>query len=706
MPGGFLQITTYQQDGGDFTNSQPQITFFKSVFKQFTNFAIENVTVQFNRYTDPDWENPSEYISRIDNIGHLLCNIYLRVDIPQILQDDNLKLKWTNNLGIHLIDNIQLIIGGEIIQEFSSDWINIYYKRYLQYEKYQQALSQINIDNTPDKKKILNNPSILYIYLPFYFSKDWGLSIPFLNLEYQSMYFKVRIKPIKQWITIIENKKDSPYYGKRIAPYSNTIDNTVIEPYTDINIAYLTPFYIQTSSRNYNIFASKENNMVTVSSINFPFTTQVPNGVSRQYNIIIPDGVYNGSSLANMLTTLFNQAHTFMTPNPGGRMRWEINTEPPSYTQITWTINFIQNQNQFKISYVNEIGFPPPNSPFITIHFGFINTVINNNNVLKETDYIDRLKALVRGRFLISFNAHCGFLEPNEFNKLRKSNIDYLIDQNTEIIQEGISEKYVNITINQRLPIKELWILPSRDDTFSRNTYGEYSQLENFDKKDADLLKPVDYIYSEYTPTNFLRQYWFHYANEQILPTHNIIQNISLLLDKQYRFKALESPYLTLAQPLIHRYNFNTQDYIYNYSFAINPLQHQPSGFLNMDRINNAQLIIHLMNEPPPKPIFMTLQKIMNGGGVRGPLQHPINGGRLRGTTKQIINGGGLGLAVQQTFNALPIIPPSPLYKPQPNEFQPYNNKIYAYKFNIKVVIVNFNILRIKSGMCDLLIRK
>jgi len=670
MPGGFLQITTYQQDGGDFTNYQPKITFFKSVYKKFTNFSIENVSVQFNRNIEPDWEKPMDYYSRIDNIGHLLCNIYLKVDIPTVLQDEKLQLKWINNLGIHIIDKIQLIIGGEIIQEFSSDWINIYYKRYLQYEKYIQSLSLVNINNTPNKNKILNNETLLYIYIPFYFSKDWSLSIPFLNLEYQSLYFKITIKPLKQWITIIENKIGSPYYGKRIAPYSNSIDNFQYENYSRIQIAYLVPSYIQTISRTYSIYANRGNNYIKVTS---------PNGFhpNTEYVSTIPDGVYTGPSLSFILTSLLN------TINNGGKMKWKTNTI------ITWNVNFIENVRQFSISYTNGVGFEPTDNPFIIIQLGLFNVELEQNNYLKQTDYIETLKKLVKGKFLISFNAHCAFLEPDEFNKLRASSIDYLIDQNTEIIQEGIYEKYTNININQRLPIKEIWILPSRDDTFSRNTYGQYSQLENYDEKDADLLKPVDYIYSSYTPTNFLRQYWFYYANQNLLPTHNIIQNVSLLLDKQYRFKALESPYLALVQPLIHRYNFNTLDYIYNYSFSINPLQYQPSGFLNMDRINNAQLLIELTNEPPYKPIFMTLQKNIDGGGL------PREQSRTSVAT-----------LFQQTFIGLPIIAPNPIYKPQPNEFQPYNNEKYAYKFNIKVIIVNFNILRIKSGMCDLLIRK
>jgi hypothetical protein len=514
MPGGFLQLTTYQIDGGDFTNYKPEITFFKSVFKRYTNFSIENIAVEFNNYSEPDWEKPMEYISRLDNIGHVLNNMYLTVSIPQFQQDTSLDLKWINNLGLHIIESVQFSIGGEIIQEFSSDWINIYYKRYLRYEQYLQQLSLINVNNnSPDRKNILNVATDLHIFLPFYFSKDYSLSLPFLNVEYQSIYVKIIIKPIKHWITLIETKTESPYFGKRISPYSK--------------------------------------------------------------------------------------------------------------------------------------------------------------------NYINIIKSKSTGKFIFSLNAHCGFLETDEFNKLRNSTLNYLIDQNTEIIQNGVVDKKISITINQRLPIKELWILPSRDDIPSRNTYGQYSHLENFEELDADLLKPLSFLTSAYTPTSFLRQYWLFYTGNEQLHTHNIIEDVSLILDEQYRFKTLESPYLALIQPFIHKYHFNTLDYIYNYSFALDPLQYQPSGFLNMDRIHKAHLIITMASLPPPKPVYMTRNKTIDGCGRKKGFQEPNN------------------------TQPRPVI-----YQPESEEFQPYNNEKYAYKFNIKIIMVNFNILRIKGGMADILIRK
>lgn len=157
MPGGLLQLTTYQQDGGDMTNNTPQITFFKSVYKRFTNFVIENIEVDFNQYSEPSWDNPFELTSRLDNIGHLLSKVYLKVLVPQFNQDIDpaLDVRWNDDCGMHIVDKVQFIIGGEIIQEFSNDWINIYYKRYMIYESYLQSKALLNIKNSPYKKKLL-----------------------------------------------------------------------------------------------------------------------------------------------------------------------------------------------------------------------------------------------------------------------------------------------------------------------------------------------------------------------------------------------------------------------------------------------------------------------------------------------------------------------------------------------------------------------
>jgi len=503
MPGGFLQLTTYQEAGADLTNANPNITFFKTVYKKYTNFAVENIKVEFDNISTISFTEDIQLDCKIDNIGHILQNIFFIIDIPKMAQNNNIKPEWIPNLGISIIKNVQFVIGGEPIQIFTDDWLNIYYKRYMTYEKYIQSLSQINIEPSTYREKYVNFANKLYVYLPFWFSKDWGLGLPLLNIEYQDIYLRITIRPIAQWLTVLETTEESPYFGKRIAPYGN----------------YIT-----------------------------------------------------------------------------------------------------QLQNLF------DKDFP--------FHF-----------------YLD---------------AHVVFLEDSEFTKLRHSSVSYLIEQNQEIIVNGISEKMIEVSLNSRIPMKEIWILGSRDDLYSRNTWGQYSTLDRLDTKDGDLTKPIDLLFSEYTPTDFLNQYWTNYYDNNIIPVFNIISGIEYYLDDQKRLKQTPGTFLSLAEPYMNKLNYNQPDYMYNYSFSIEPLQYQPSGFLNMDRVHKAIMRIYLSEKPPLKPLFLSSKKL----------------------SKKIVNNK------------------KGPYIPNDDEYQPYNNSEYAYLFNVKLIIINYNLLRIKSGMADLIIRR
>lgn len=510
MPGGLLQLTTYQQDGGDMTNNKPQITFFKTVYKRFTNFAMENIEVNFNQYGEPNWDTPFEMFARLDQIGHLLSRLYLKVSVPQFNRsvDPALNVQWNPDCAMHIVDRVQFFIGGEMIQDFSSDWINIYYKRYIPFESFLQSKAFLNIPESPNRLSVINMQTDMYVLLPLYFSKEWSLSLPFLNIEYQSIYIKIIIKPLKQWLTVIETKPNSPFYGKRIAPYG---------------------------------------------------------------------------------------------------------------------------------------------------------------------PYIETLKQMAKGKFIFSMNINCGFLENSELQKLRSSTVSYLIDQTNEIVQQDLIDGMVSISLFQRIPIKEIWILPYRNDIHSRNTWCNYSTLDRFEDMAGDLQKPLAYVMSQMTPTDFLQQYHRFYTQKGIIPKHNIIEQVSLILDEQYRFKNLSAEHLAFVQPQIHNYYFNTNEFIYNYSFAINPLQYQPSGFLNLERINTARLVIQLTTPPPPPPTSLVAQKTINAGG-----------GEKESDVKSATT----------------------LYKPHADEFTPYYNLDYAFKYNIKIILVNFNILQIKSGMAGLMFKK
>ena len=46
MPGGLLQLSKYGAQN-TYLNGNPQMTYFKSVFKRHTNFAMEMIRIDF-----------------------------------------------------------------------------------------------------------------------------------------------------------------------------------------------------------------------------------------------------------------------------------------------------------------------------------------------------------------------------------------------------------------------------------------------------------------------------------------------------------------------------------------------------------------------------------------------------------------------------------------------------------------------------------
>lgn len=73
----------------------------------------------------------------------------------------------------------------------------------------------------------------------------------------------------------------------------------------------------------------------------------------------------------------------------------------------------------------------------------------------------------------------------------------------------------------------------------------------------------------------------------------DVLVDAKLQLNGQDRFSVRQAPYFNVVQPYQHHTRCPATG-IYVYSFSINPEQHQPSGSVNMSRIDNATLLLNL----------------------------------------------------------------------------------------------------------------
>ena len=186
MGGGLLQLVAYgAQD--IYLTGNPQITFFKVVYRRYTNFAIETIeqpfvgTITFgNRIT-----------ARIPRSGDLAYKMYLKVVLGQVNPSSS-QFAWTRRIGHAIISQIDVEIGGTILDRQFGTWLDIWY------ELAKQGDHDVGYANMIGDIPILTNydttikPSYpLYIPLQFWFNRFVGLSVPLIALQYHVMNINV-----------------------------------------------------------------------------------------------------------------------------------------------------------------------------------------------------------------------------------------------------------------------------------------------------------------------------------------------------------------------------------------------------------------------------------------------------------------------------------------------------------------------------------
>ena len=164
MGGGLMQLVAYGSQDVYLTGN-PQITFWKVVYRRHTNFALESVEQTFNGTTQPG----SNAVATISRNGDLIHKCYLVFDGASVSD-----IKAAHNL----IESVELEIGGQQIDKQYGDWMTLWNELSLSEDKQTGYESMV----TGDK---------VYVPLQFYFCTNPGLALPLIALQYHEVRVKV-----------------------------------------------------------------------------------------------------------------------------------------------------------------------------------------------------------------------------------------------------------------------------------------------------------------------------------------------------------------------------------------------------------------------------------------------------------------------------------------------------------------------------------
>ena len=191
MGGGLMQLVAYgAQD--IYLTGNPQITFFKVVYRRHTNFSMESIEQTFNGTVAAS----SSVTATISRNGDLVSRMYLQHNATSTLATNNSD----DNYGHSIIDYVELEIGGQRIDKHYGHWMEVWS------ELTEPNPTGAKTDNTAGLTAgtlfqrmacaggltdATGAPGLIHVPLQFWFCRNPGLALPLIALQYHEVKVKV-----------------------------------------------------------------------------------------------------------------------------------------------------------------------------------------------------------------------------------------------------------------------------------------------------------------------------------------------------------------------------------------------------------------------------------------------------------------------------------------------------------------------------------
>jgi len=174
-----------------YLTGNPQITFFKVVYRRHTNFSMEAIEQTFNGSADFG----KRVTCTVSRNGDLMHKVYLQVTVPQVDATAG-QFRWLNWLGHVLVKYAEVEIGGQRIDKHYGDWMHIWN------ELSQSAGKKVGyanmVGNVPSLTQVTSAGLVpemdLYIPLEFWFCRNPGLALPLIALQYHEVKINLEFR--------------------------------------------------------------------------------------------------------------------------------------------------------------------------------------------------------------------------------------------------------------------------------------------------------------------------------------------------------------------------------------------------------------------------------------------------------------------------------------------------------------------------------
>jgi hypothetical protein len=247
MPGGGqLPLVAYGNQNSIVSGGNPEMTNFYKVFKRYTHFSQESITIPIDGPNEMMMDSPIRIRAKIPRHADLMTDLTFVFRIPEIYSkvintpgetppQYIPAFRWIHMLGAMIIDTVAIYVGGSKIQEFPGEWIAARAAADMPAEKYQKWRELVGdvpelhspewgvfgkSANYPYQKGEYPNvvfnddqtgsaPSIpgrtIRVPLPFWFSEDSGRALPLVALQAHEVEVQITLRTLREIYRVMDS---------------------------------------------------------------------------------------------------------------------------------------------------------------------------------------------------------------------------------------------------------------------------------------------------------------------------------------------------------------------------------------------------------------------------------------------------------------------------------------------------------------------
>jgi hypothetical protein len=575
--GALTQLVAVGAQENNFLSKDPKDSLFKEPTKKVNNFVKE--THSMYPTGTANWGTTTRF--KIDKRGDLLNSLYFVAKLPKLdrsfLEDnsdadggDGWKLnyvRWVNYIGNVLIKKVRLYIGGDLIDEQSGEFMQVYTD--IQDDDWNK-LCLIGMDSELNRPVETLNPRFVYVPLKFWFCANIKKALPIIAIRHQDIEVEVDIRNWDECYQVLKLVK----FGDQFVQDPDEL-NAIAKPALGTAI---TTGKMVVSLATADITSNdllKTTNHTRGAGVNFPATNPV--NPKRMIYSFLKSDFSNVDNLTVGTKVILRTFDAEGASYGGKRDPAQITTEIIAIHIGAQTgTNSLTNANNFHLVFKDDLtdGNITTTTPSLKItnfmdirsriydygHIDFVN--IQRENKMSEQP--------LEG---IRLDCNFSYVDDKERRHLVEQEYKILITQ-TQSIKTNILSHTIDLDFNH--PVKELFWF------YSNKTVRETPDPFNFcnvqENPDLDVsqgfIKDQGWGSYNYVAKN-MRLHWMDEAR--------------ILVNGKELIGWNNWKYYYYVQNYEH-YRNKLEHFVYLYSFSTSPKGLTPAGSLNFSRVDNAQL--------------------------------------------------------------------------------------------------------------------